>query len=294
MSFKEKYYEIFNLVKEDISQIETRISDKINLSSEIDNLLKNFLTGNAKRIRPLLAILYLRANNITPQNLHYDFLTAIEIIHNASLIHDDVVDESDTRRGLETFNSKFNNKIAILTGDYLLSNALLFLNKINSPETISICANTLAGMCQGEVEQYFDRFKITTIENYLKKTEKKTAKLFQTALEGSIILSGKSYIKPAAEFGYNFGMAFQIRDDILNLTTTDILKPVQNDIESGIYNAPVIFAGQTEDLREGFAKTETLLNNYIINAENSIKNLEENIYKQSLKKLLGIFNNGKN
>ena len=289
MGFSEEYNEILNPVKEDLNEIEKRITKSIQLSCDINDLLTGFLTQKAKRIRPVLAFLYLKANNIKPTDAHYDFLTAIEIIHNASLIHDDVIDESDTRRDTETLNSKFNNKIAILTGDYLLSNALKFLNNINSPETISICANTLSGMCQGEVEQYFNRFKITTIENYLKKTEQKTAKLFQTAVEGAVMLSQNQERKNAANLGYNFGMAFQIRDDILNLSGTDKSKPSQNDIKNGIYNAPVIFSGQTEHLSDGFAKTETLLNNYIINAENSIKNLEENIYKQSIKKLLGIF-----
>lgn len=293
MSFTEKYNKITELVRDDIKKIDERISDHIKLSPDIDDLLKTFLTKNAKRIRPVLAILYLRANSIPLTEAHYDFLTAIEIIHNASLIHDDVVDESDTRRGLETLNSKFNNKIAILTGDYLLSKALVYLNKINSPETISICADTLSDMCQGEVEQYFNKFKITSIENYLNKTEKKTAKLFQTATEGAILLSQNSDRKLAKEFGYNFGMAFQIRDDLINIKNNDKLKPSQNDIESGIFNAPVIFAGQTTDLTDGFAKTETLLNNYIEKARETISNFKESTYKQALYELLGILNNGK-
>ncbi len=286
MGFSEEYKKILNPIQKDLNEIENRITQSIKLSCAIDDLLRNFLTQRAKRVRPVLSLLYLRANNINPTDAHYDFLTAIEIIHNASLIHDDVIDESDTRRDSETLNSKFNNKIAILTGDYLLTNALNFLNKLNSPEIISTCSNTLSEMCQGEVEQYFNRFKITSIENYLKKTEQKTAKLFQTAVEGAVILCKDCGRKNAANLGYNFGMAFQIRDDLLNISGTDKTKPFQNDITHGIYNAPIIFAGQTENLSTGFAKTETLLNNYIINAENSIKYLEENIYKQSLKKLL--------
>lgn len=288
MGFFEEYNKILNPIQEDLNEIENRITQSIKLSCALDDLLRDFLTQKAKRIRPVLSLLYLRANNIKPTDAHYDFLTAIEIIHNASLVHDDVIDESNTRRESETLNSKFNNKIAILTGDYLLTNALNFLNNLNSPEIISLCSNTLSEMCQGEVEQYFNRFKITSIENYLKKTEQKTAKLFQTAVEGAIILSKNLERKNAANLGYNFGMAFQIRDDLLNISGIDKTKPFQNDIAHGIYNAPIIFAEQTEDLSTGFAKTETLLNNYVINAENTIKHLEENIYKQSIKKLLGI------
>ena len=105
---------------------------------------------------------------------------------------------------------------------------------------------------------------------------------------------GIQILKPKLkEFGYNFGMAFQIRDDLINIKNIDKLKPSQNDIESGIFNAPVIFAGQTTDLTDGFAKTETLLNNYIEKARETISNLKESTYKQALYELLGILNNGK-
>lgn len=290
MSFNEKYRNILNLVKEDIQKVEKELLAEIFLSNEINETLKTFLTNKPKRIRPLVSFLYLRASNIEPDNRQYTFQTAIEIIHNASLIHDDVVDEADTRRGSKTLNKIFNNKTAILTGDYLLSIALEKLNSLNSPETISMCANTLTNMCIGEVNQYFSKFKIPTLEQYLKKTEQKTAKLFQTAVCGAMQLSGETSFTEAENFAYAFGMAFQIRDDILNLTTLNSLKPSQNDISAGIYNAPVIFAGKTSNLDEGIEKTKTLLNNYVVEAEKALSNLEDNKYKLALKELLGILN----
>jgi len=293
MSFSEKYNQILDIVKNDIVEIEDRIFNSIKLSTEIDELLKVFLSTNAKRIRPLLAFLYLRANNIEPTERHYDFLTAIEIIHNASLIHDDVVDESDTRRGVKSINSRFNNKVAILVGDYLLSNSLSFLNRINSPETIAICTKTLAGMCEGEVEQYFEKFQIPTLDIYLKKTEKKTAKLFETAVEGAMILSEVNELNLAKEFGYNFGMAFQIRDDIMNFRNSDELKPSQSDVKNGIYTAPVIFSGQIENVEAGFAKSQTLLSNYIDTAKKLLIGLQESSYKTGMLELLEILNDGK-
>ena len=153
-----------------------------------------------------------------------------------------------------------------------------------------MCANTLANMCIGEVNQYFSKFKIPTLEQYLKKTEQKTAKLFQTAVCGAMQLSGKTAITEAENFSHAFGMAFQIRDDILNLTALNSLKPSQNDISEGIYNAPVIFAGNTSNLDEGIEKTKTLLNNYVVEAEKALSNLEDNKYKLALKELLGILN----
>ena len=290
MDFNKKYNKISELVKNDLLKLEDELLSSINLAAEIDETLKTFLTNKPKRIRPLVSFLYLRTSNIEPDKRQYAFQTAIEIIHNASLIHDDVVDESDIRRGSKTLNKIFNNKTAILTGDYLLSIALEKLNSLNSPETISMCANTLANMCIGEVNQYFSKFKIPTLEQYLKKTEQKTAKLFQTAVCGAMQLSGKTAITEAENFSHAFGMAFQIRDDILNLTALNSLKPSQNDISEGIYNAPVIFAGNTSNLNEGIEKTKTLLNNYVVEAEKALSNLEDNKYKLALKELLGILN----
>lgn len=290
MNFNKKYNKISELVKNDLLKLEEELLSSINLAAEIDETLKTFLTNKPKRIRPLVSFLYLSASNIEPDKRQYAFQTAIEIIHNASLIHDDVVDESDIRRGSKTLNKIFNNKTAILTGDYLLSIALEKLNSLNSPETISMCANTLANMCIGEVNQYFSKFKIPTLEQYLKKTEQKTAKLFQTAVCGAMQLSGKTAITEAENFSHAFGMAFQIRDDILNLTALNSLKPSQNDISEGIYNAPVIFAGNTSNLDEGIEKTKTLLNNYVVEAEKALSNLDDNKYKLALKELLGILN----
>ena len=290
MDFNKKYNKISELVKNDLLKLEDELLSSINLAAEIDETLKTFLTNKPKRIRPLVSFLYLRTSNIEPDKRQYAFQTAIEIIHNASLIHDDVVDESDIRRGSKTLNKIFNNKTAILTGDYLLSIALEKLNSLNSPETISMCANTLANMCIGEVNQYFSKFKIPTLEQYLKKTEQKTAKLFQTAVCGAMQLSGKTAITEAENFSHAFGMAFQIRDDILNLTALNSLKPSQNDISEGIYNAPVIFAGNTSNLDEGIEKTKTLLNNYVVEAEKALSNLEDNKYKLALKELLVILN----
>lgn len=290
MDFNKKYNKISELVKNDLLKLEDELLSSINLAAEIDETLKTFLTNKPKRIRPLVSFLYLRTSNIEPDKRQYAFQTAIEIIHNASLIHDDVVDESDIRRGSKTLNKIFNNKTAILTGDYLLSIALEKLNSLNSPETISMCANTLANMCIGEVNQYFSKFKIPTLEQYLKKTEQKTAKLFQTAVCGAMQLSGKTAITEAENFSHAFGMAFQLRDDILNLTALNSLKPSQNDISEGIYNAPVIFAGNTSNLDEGIEKTKTLLNNYVVEAEKALSNLEDNKYKLALKELLGILN----
>ena len=289
MIFIDNYFEILNIVRSEINKTNSEILSAINLSPEFDPALKTFLSTNPKRIRPLISYLYTRACGKNIDDRQLSFQSAIEIIHNASLIHDDVVDESDSRRGNLSLNKQFNNKLAILCGDYLLSIALEKLNNLNQPEIIDMCADTLKNMCIGEVNQYYSKFKITSIENYLEKTAQKTAKLFQTAVLGSVILAGIEDRKSAYDFSLNFGIAFQIRDDLLNITAKNDLKPLQSDIQNGIYNAPVILGGGISNLHDGIEKTKVLLNNYIDKAQNALSNLEENKYKQALVKLLELF-----
>ena len=148
-------------------------------------------------------------------------------------------------------------------------------------------------MCIGEINQNFELFKIGTIENYIEKSKNKTAYLFKSALLCPLILANASKdIKDKAfEYSLNFGIAFQIRDDLLNLTKFDDSKPYGNDIAEGIYNAPVIYANGTDNLSEGIEKTHSLLNNYVNKALLSLDSIEGNKYKNSLKQLTELLKN---
>lgn len=286
MSFNEQYKDIYNLVKSDINIINNKLTDDLNLSDDINNAVKNFLSAPAKRIRIVVSILYLKMCNVTLNDNIYSHLSAIEIIHNASLIHDDVIDDDKIRRNNTTLNCEYNNKLAVIIGDYLLSIVLEKLNKLNNPILISMYAETLQNMCKGETNQYFNIGKITSIEKYIEKTEQKTASLFQAALLGSLAASDKNnYLENAADFSKNFGIAFQIRDDILNISQKDKSKSAR-DIEKGIYNAPVILGGSVENLDAGIEKTRLLLENYIEEGKKSLEDFENNKYKQALFALL--------
>lgn len=285
MTFNEEYLHILNTVKEDIEVVNKNLTSFINISEPLKTKLCNFLTSPSKRIRSLLTFLYLRANEIELTDKHYTLLTAVELVHNASLIHDDVIDNSKTRRTENTLNFEFDSKLAVIAGDYVLSTALRKINLLNIPKTIDMFAQTLAQMCDGETFQYFNKFKIPTLENYIDKTTKKTAKLFQTGLEASFLISDSKNIKQASDFGKNFGIAFQIRDDLINVKTT------QTDISDGIYNAPVIFSGNTTELKSGIEKTYCLLNNYIDEAKNSLEHIENNKYKNAIIELLELLRN---
>ena len=255
------------------------IDAHVSLKSE---LLK-FLNAPSKHIRPIISILYLKALNIDIDEKQILYQAAIELVHNASLIHDDVIDESELRRGKNTLNNKFNSKLAVITGDYLLSDALNKVIKIGRIELIQMFSDTLDEMSEGEINQQFSKFTIPSLNDYIKKSEQKTAKLFETALCGSLLIADFKY--DGLDFAKNFGIAFQIRDDLINCKTTN------SDIKDGIYTAPVIFAGGTKINDDAIEKTQTLLNNYIESAKNNLSNIEDNEYKQALCELLELFKN---
>lgn len=285
MSFNEQYSKIYELVKPDIEKVSQKLIKEINVKEPLQSSLKNFLMLPSKHIRSLLAFLYLKANNIEINENQIELQTAIELVHNASLIHDDIIDNSNLRRNHKTLNNEFDNKLAVISGDYLLSAALKKINALRSFELIELFSSTLENMSNGEINQYFSKFQLTSIEEYIRKSQQKTASLFCTAIEGAAIVSGCLDKETAREFSLNFGTAFQIRDDLINAKTT------KTDISDGIYTAPVILGHSPEDITSGIEKTLKLLNNYICTSVNAIKNIEENKYKLAILELLELLKN---
>lgn len=274
MSFNQKYQKIFDIIREDINKI--NLFEGLEFPEPLKSKLSEILNAPSKRIRPLVAFLYLKAigAEITENQVLYQ--TAIELAHNASLIHDDIIDKSVLRRGVETINSKFDNRLAVLAGDYLLAAALKKILKIGIFELTNLFCKTLETMTTGEIEQYFNKFKMPTIEEYIKKSEQKTASLFEIAVEGALLIAESLLRKECAEFAKNFGIAFQIRDDLINCKTA------KTDIKDGIYTAPVIFSKGIEISDDGLEKTRDLLNNYLDAAKKSLANVENNDYKKAL------------
>lgn len=282
-----KYQSILEVVKADIERVNANLVFDTGVKPALAHELEKFLQAPSKRIRSLVTILYLRASKMYLLPVHYELFTAVELMHNASLIHDDVIDESKLRRNRKTLNDKFNNQLAVISGDYLLGIALKKLAKINYTNIIEIFAETLQEMCMGEINQYFNRFKKTNLEKYIEKSSEKTASLFDAALKSAVILADETYTENASEFALNFGLAFQIRDDILNVLNKDKSKN-STDIDDGIYNAPFILS---DDLTVGIEKTKDLLNNYVNCALHCINDFEDSIYKAALRELLELIRN---
>ena len=193
MSFNEKYNKIKQLAQKELDLLEEKMVSDINIREPLQTSVVEFLKAPSKHIRPLVSILYLKACNEELTEKQLDVLTLVELVHNASLIHDDIIDESTIRRGRKTISAEFNNKLGVISGDYILSIVLEKLTEINNIEITKNFAKTIKQMTIGEINQNFDRFKIGTIENYIEKTQNKTAYLFETALVCPVLLSENTH-----------------------------------------------------------------------------------------------------
>jgi len=175
----------------------------------------------------------------------------VEMIHVASLIHDDVLDEADTRRGGEAVHKLYSNKVAVLAGDYLLARASVLLARLENTAVVQIMATALESLVAGEIMQLKSSpEELLQMESYLRKSYYKTASLICYACRSTALLGGHAYGSTVAtaceEFGFHLGLAFQIQDDILDFTAAaDILgKPALADMSLGLSTAPILYAAQ--------------------------------------------------
>lgn len=178
----------------------------------------------------------------------------VEMIHVASLIHDDVLDEADTRRGGEAVHKLYSNKVAVLAGDYLLARASVLLARLENTSVVQIMATALESLVAGEIMQLKSSpEELLQMESYLRKSYYKTASLICYACRSTALLGGHAYGSTVAtaceEFGFHMGLAFQIQDDILDFTAAaDILgKPALADMSLGLSTAPILYAAQEFD-----------------------------------------------
>lgn len=270
-------------IQNEINLVKEKILSFCCESQNLQDVLKEFLSRKSKLIRSIVAILFLKSANETITDEQYSILAATELIHNASLIHDDAIDENVIRRGKDSINSKFGDKFSIIAGDYVTTLATQELLKLANNDVLQIYFETISKMCEGESLQYFQKGKIPTLDEYLKKTQYKTAELFKACLVASSIYSKNQILVEAREFAINYGIAFQIRNDL-----EDYKRGIDNssDIQQGIYTAPVIFADSVENNAFAIEKTMDLIDNYCQRAKVALLNLSDNDYALSLTELV--------
>ncbi len=207
------------------------------------------LTSGGKRLRPLLLVLSACMGEPEREDL-LQAATAIEVLHTATLIHDDIVDRAESRRGVPTTVAEYGREIAAATGDFLFAEAFSKLAGIGDPRLVRAFAVASVGLASGELEQYRANGADVDVEAYLEHIRKKTAGLFQVACVAGATLGGLSLVQidALASYGQALGIAFQMSDDIMDLVGKPGLmgKGIGTDLVEGTVTLPVIFA-----LKEG-------------------------------------------
>ena len=211
----------------------------------LESVLSHIRQRGGKRMRPMLILLTAK-NYGEVSSVTQNAALGLELLHTASLVHDDVVDESDQRRGQPSVNAEYNNKVAVLVGDYILSTALLRVALSDNHEIVQELAELGRTLAAGEILQLSNISNQEISEDvYYQVIDKKTAVLFEACCKLGAISVGapRDVIEKAAKFGHNIGMIFQIRDDIFDYyDSAEIGKPTGNDMLEGKLTLPIIYS----------------------------------------------------
>ena len=224
---------------------------RIRLHSDVplvNQIAEYIINAGGKRIRPQLVLLIANAHQYQGSH-HHELAAVVEFIHTATLLHDDVVDESSLRRGRQTANALFGNAASVLVGDFLYSRAFQMMVAVNDIRVMRILADATNVIAEGEVLQLLNMHDPDiTEERYLQVIRSKTAKLFEAAAQLGALVAGASDddIEAAAEYGRSLGTAFQLIDDVLDYSgnAAEIGKNVGDDLREGKATLPLIFLMQ--------------------------------------------------
>jgi len=269
---------IYESIQEDLAKVKDSLRSIIKvdfpwLSEQLGYVVK----GGGKGIRPALTLL---AGQFYNYNLKYllPMAASVELMHTATLVHDDAIDKSVVRRGRPTIYKMWGEEPSVLLGDYLFAKAGEFVSDTHNPRVIKLFSQTLATISSGELNQFLGAFKVEqTRQQYFQRISSKTASLFCLATESGAILSEapEESVKALYEYGYNLGIAFQIIDDILDFigTEEELGKPVGSDLSQGTLTLPVML----------------LLERYPEN--NTVKRLFEHKDKKSMEQTIELVRN---
>jgi geranylgeranyl pyrophosphate synthase len=240
----------FNPVQESILSVEGKMRSTANgHHPDLKSALDHLLSSGGKRIRPAVALLTGRMLGADEEQL-ITLAAAIELLHTATLVHDDLIDGSLLRRGIPTLNSQWSPAATVLTGDYIFARAAKLASETGSVEVMMVFAETLSTIVNGEISQLFKRNAETIREDYYKRIYAKTASMFELATTAAALLSPmcEDAKSPVRSFGYEIGMAFQIIDDVLDFSGDQdkIGKPVASDLRQGLITLPTIYYLEAE------------------------------------------------
>nr|YP_009315360.1 Prenyl transferase [Yamadaella caenomyce]SCW23815.1 Prenyl transferase [Yamadaella caenomyce] len=241
--------QIFSIIENDMRCLNANLKSMVGARHPILNAASEHLfSAGGKRLRPALVFLVAlnTSKNYSITSSHGRLAEITEIIHTASLVHDDVIDDCITRRGVTTVHSVFSNKIAILAGDFLFAQSSWYLANLNNLDVVKTISKVITDFAEGEVRQGLTQFNTSvSVSEYIEKSFYKTASLMAASCQGSAMLSNLDarQQKRYYLYGKHIGLAFQIIDDILDVVGSDknLGKPIGSDLKNGNLTAPVFF-----------------------------------------------------
>lgn len=310
-----KRLQMFGLLNKDMEALEKELY--LSVQGD-DHLLAetslHLLKAGGKRLRPVFVLMGGKFGTYDLGKLKRVAIP-LELIHSASLVHDDVIDDADTRRGEPTVKAKWGDKIAMYTGDYIYAKALSIAAELPNPRIHQILSKAMVEMSVGEMEQIRDFFNSgQSVRHYLRRIRRKTALLIAISCQlGALAADAEPKVaRQLYNYGYNVGMAFQIRDDLLDLSGTEkqLGKPPGSDMRQGNITLPVIYTMEDERLRasllselelireglsgvgraidmilagDGISRAEQLASRYIEKALTALDKLPDNRTKGNLR-----------
>ncbi len=232
-----------------IHQVEERMrSQSDGHHPELNSALQHLLASGGKRIRPAITLLTGGMLGADKDRL-ITLAAAIELLHTATLVHDDLIDGSLFRRGMPTLNARWSLAATVLTGDYIFARAANLAAETNSVPVMRLFAENLATIVNGEITQLFANHNLVSREDYFRRIYAKTASLFETATTSAALISSvdESITEKVRNFGYQIGMAFQIIDDVLDFTgeQATVGKPLASDLRQGLVTLPALYYVET-------------------------------------------------
>ena len=307
-------HKIFEPISADLQKVEVRLRESARAEfGPLAEVIESVIESGGKRIRPALVLLSARFHPVDEEPL-LRLATSVELLHLATLIHDDLLDKSPLRRGSPTISSRWNEKATVLAGDYVLAKAAKISAEVENFKVMEIFADVIMVICEGEIRQDFNGHHVAPKrEDYYAHIDAKTASLFAACAESAAVLNHAPEVERAAlrEYGHNLGMAFQIADDVLDFVGTEreVGKPVGSDLRQGIVTLPTIYFYEMDQRRDALTSiishnghsereldrviewirsspavqaSQSEARSYAIEAQRALEALPDNPYRRSL------------
>ncbi|MDA8219154.1 MAG: polyprenyl synthetase family protein [Dehalococcoidales bacterium] len=246
---------VFDLVADDLHTLQEELAQVAVVDHPIfGEMLRHILLGRGKRLRPAIGFLVTRMGGGDVKRV-VPLAVSVELLHTATLVHDDLIDNSLVRRGNVTLNAMASQGVTVLVGDYMFAAAADYANRCRNLDVMDVVAKTVMTICYGELRQIFSIGDLRLgVEEYYRQIESKTATLFAASAECAGLVMGlpRQEVTRLHEYGHSLGMAFQIADDILDFVGDDKVlgKPVGSDLRQGTITLPALYAMQNPAVGE--------------------------------------------